>query len=90
MKNKLKRIWLWTKKEILNKRMLGCFIIAEAIFWSPCIIGVICGVLINEWFFTICVGYIGLWLAPFTPAIPIQLALAYGIKKIYELIKKRK
>lgn len=33
---------------------------------------------------------IAFWSAPFTPAMPLQLALAVGLKKLYHAIKKRK
>lgn len=90
MKQKLKKFWQWIKKEILNKQMLLWFIIAEIIFWLPCIVGAILGICVNAWFWTICTVYIGFWVAPLTPAIPLQIGLAYGLKKVAGLIKKKK
>ena len=88
MKDKLKKLCIWLRKEILNKGMLVWLIIAEAIFWSPCIAGAILGALVNSWYYTICGVYAAFWAGPFTPAIPLQIGLAYGLKKMAEGIKK--
>ena len=90
MKQKLKKFWQWMKKEIFNKQMLLWFVIAEIIFWLPCILGAILGICVNAWFWTICTVYIGFWVAPLTPAIPLQIGLAYGLKKLADLIRKKK
>lgn len=90
MKQRLKKFWQWMKKEIFNKQMLLWFVIAEIIFWLPCVVGAILGICVNAWFWTICTVYIGFWVAPLTPAIPLQIGLAYGLKKLAELIRKKK
>lgn len=90
MKQRLKKFWQWMKKEIFNKQMLLWFVIAEIIFWLPCVVGAILGICVNAWFWTICTVYIGFWVAPLTPAIPLQIGLAYGLKKLTELIRKKK
>lgn len=64
--------------------MLLCTLIAEAIFWSPAII---CGVLaltVSPWFWTALGAIVAFWAAPLTPAIPLQIALIYLVKKIKE------
>ena len=88
MKDKLKKLWIWIRKEVLNKGMLVWLIIAEAIFWSPCIAGAILGAVVNSWYYTICGVYAAFWAGPFTPAIPLQIGLAYGLKKMAEGIRK--
>lgn len=90
MKQQLQKFWQWLKREILNKQMLLWFIIAEVIFWTPCIVGAVLGILVNGWYWTICTVYIGFWVAPLTPAIPLQIGLAYGLKKLADLIKRKK
>ena len=90
MKQRLKKFWQWMKKEIFNKQMLLWFVIAEIIFWLPCVVGAILGICVNAWFWTICTIYIGFWIAPLTPAIPLQIGLAYGLKKLADLIRKKK
>lgn len=89
-KEKLKKFWKWLRKEFLNRKMFVWFIIAEIIFWSPCIVGAILGVLIDPWFYTICVTYIAFWSLPLTPAIPLQIGLAYGLKKLADAVAKRR
>ena len=90
MRERLKGLWAWLRKEILNKNMLLwiVIVIAEIIFWLPCIVGVILGIIVNPWYYTICGVNIAFWTGPFTPAIPLQLGLAYGLKKLASGIKK--
>ncbi len=90
MRERLKKLWAWLRKEILNKDMLLWIIIAEIIFWSPCIVGFVLALVINPWFWTIPTVYAAFWAGPFTPAVPLQLGLAYGLKKIADAIKKRR
>lgn len=90
MKERLKKIWRWARKEILNRQMLLWFIVAELIFWAPCIAGAILAVMINPWYWTVCTVYIAFWTLPLTPAIPLQLGLAYGLKKLAEACKRHR
>lgn len=90
MKTKLKRLWKWLKKEVLNKEMIHYVIIAELIFWSPAIIFAILALLIKPWFWSLFGSYIAFWAGPFTPGIPIQLGLAVGLKKLVKRIKFKK
>lgn len=77
----IKRMWQWLRVNVLNKNMLFWFIIAELIFWSPCIITGILA-LFNPYLWTITLAVILFWAGPFTPAIPLQLGLAFLLKKI--------
>ena len=70
--------------------MLLWIIIAEIIFWSPCIITGILAITVNQWWWTAFGAIIAFWSGPFTPAVPIQLALAAGLKGIYRKIKRKK
>lgn len=90
MKERLKKMWLWARKELFNTQMLRWLIVAEFIFWAPCIAGAILAFTINTWFLTICTAYLAFWALPFTPAIPLQLGLAYGLKKAAEAVKRHK
>lgn len=69
--------------------MLLWFIVAELIFWAPCIVGTLLAIMINPWFWTVCTVYIAFWTLPLTPAIPLQLGLAYGLKKLAEACRRR-
>lgn len=90
MKERLKKIWRWLRREILNKGMLLWLIVAELIFWSPVIVGGVLGLVFDPWYYTICVAYMGFWTLPLTPAIPLQIGLAYGLKKAADAILRRK
>lgn len=90
MKDKLKKLWQWLRKNVINKDMIVYFIIAELIFWSPCIVIAILAIIINPWFWTPFVLICAFWAGPFTPAIPLQIALAVAIKGIVEKVKKHR
>ena len=62
--------------------MFFWFRAAELIFWSPCIAGAILAVLADPWYWTVCTAYMAFWALPLTPAVPLQLGLAYGLKKL--------
>jgi hypothetical protein len=83
----MRRLWKWLRKNAINKEMLFWIIIAELIFWSPCIVT---GILAfqNPWWWTAFGAICAFWAGPFTPAIPLQLALALVLKKIF--VRKRK
>lgn len=83
----MRRLWKWLRKNALNKEMLFWIIIAELIFWSPCIVTGILA-LQNPWWWTAFGAICAFWAGPFTPAIPLQLALALVLKKIF--VRKRK
>jgi len=90
MKEKIKKLWQWLRKNVLNREMLVWVLIAEVIFWFPCIVTGLLAVFVNSWWWTAFGAVIAFWSAPFTPAMPLQLALAVGLKKLYHAIKKRK
>lgn len=80
-KEKLKHLWAWLRKNVINKDMLWAFLIAEIIFWAPCVIFVILAVTINPWFWTAFTAIVIFWTAPLTPGWALQIALALFIKK---------
>ena len=86
IKNKLK----WIKKTFLTKDMIVYVLIAEALFWSPCIVAAVLAITINRWWWTAFGSICAFWAGPFTPAVPLQLGLAIFIKTIYLKIKRRK
>lgn len=90
MRERFKRLWKWLRREVLNRQMLLWFVVAELIFWMPCIVGAVLAFLLNPWFWTICTAYAAFWALPVTPAIPLQIGLAIGLKKAAAAIQKRK
>lgn len=90
MGNKLKKLWIWLRKEILNKRMTFWLLIAVLIFWSPAIVFAILAIFLSSWYWALFWATVAFWAGPFTPAMPLQIGLAYGLKKLYERIKCKK
>ncbi|MBR5128685.1 MAG: hypothetical protein IKU67_01415 [Firmicutes bacterium] len=90
MKEKLKAAWVWLRKNIINKENLLGAIIAEAIFWLPCIITGLLAIIFSSWWWTAFWGIILFWFGPLTPAIPLQLALIVAVNKILKKWRKRK
>ena len=84
MRRKLKEIWSWLRKNILNKQMILPAIIAEMIFWIPVWGPAILAITVSEWWWTITSATIVFWAGPLTPAIPLQIALILLIKKLFD------
>lgn len=88
MKKILSKAWKWLRKNIFCKEMLLWIAIAETIFWSPVIVGIILALVVDGWWWSVVTGYILLWAGPFTPAIELQFGLALLLKKIFKRKKK--
>ena len=69
--------------------MIIYILVAETIFWSPVIVTALLALIINPWSWTICSAIMIFWAGPFTPAVPLQLGLAIGLKTIVNKIRKR-
>ena len=83
MKKKISSAWKWLRKNVFCKEMLLWVIIAEAIFWSPVIIGVILAWSVSAWWWAVVSAYIVFWAGPLTPAMMLQFGLAVALKKIF-------
>lgn len=68
--------------------MIVYVIIAELIFWSPVIVTAILALVISPWWWTVVTAIILFWTGPFTPAVPLQIALALSLKLIVTRIKR--
>ena len=90
MKERLKKAWRWLRKNVINKDMLLWIIIAEGLFWSPCIVTAALAIFVNKWWWTAFGAIIAFWAGPFTPAVPLQLGLALLLKKIYNKFRGKK
>lgn len=75
-----------TTKTRLRKALRWCghnivwLLLAECIFWSPVIVCAVLALIVSPWYWTACAGVIAFWAGPFTPAIPLQIALAGALK----------
>lgn len=84
IKRFLKKIWE-TLKDPLN---LVIYVIVVIMFYSPTIIGYTLSMITkNAWHSTYATAYWLFWIGPFTPAIPIQIAITLGIRKIINILK---
>lgn len=90
MKEKLKRIWKWLRKNVLNKEMILWVLISELIFWSPVIVCSILALIVSEWWWTAVSAICLFWAGPFTPAVPLQIGLAIALKTMYNKIRIHK
>ena len=88
VKERTRKIWRWLRKNALNKQMIVYVLIAEAIFWSPCVVTALLALIVNPWWWSAFGAICAFWAGPFTPAVPLQIALAVAIKKIVERKKK--
>lgn len=88
VKERTRKVWCWLRKNALNKQMIVYVLIAEAIFWSPCVVTASLALIVNLWWWSAFVAICAFWAGPFTPAVPLQIALAVAIKKIVERKKK--
>ncbi|MBR3804431.1 MAG: hypothetical protein IKJ14_03730 [Clostridia bacterium] len=88
VKERTKKVWQWLRKNALNKQMIVYVLIAEAIFWSPCVVTALLALIVNPWWWTAFGAICAFWAGPFTPAVPLQIGLAVLIKKIVERKKK--
>lgn len=88
-RERLAELWRWLRREVLNRRMFLWFVIAEAVFWSPCIAGVVLAAVVSPWWWTVCTVYMAFWALPLTPAIPLQIGLAFGLKKLADACRAR-
>lgn len=85
---KLKRAWHWLRKNVLNKQMIVYVLIAEVMFWSPCVVTALLALMVNPWWWTVFGAICAFWAGPFTPAVPLQIGLAFLLKKIVKRNKK--
>lgn len=88
IKERTKKVWRWLRANALNRQMIVYVLIAELIFWSPCIVTALLAIIVNPWYWTVFGAICAFWAGPITPAVPLQIGLAVLIKKIVERKKK--
>lgn len=87
IKEKLIKFWAWLRKTVINKDMLLAIILAELIFWLPCIIVVTLAVTVDPMWWAVFGAIVLFWCAPLTPGWAIQIGLALIIKKVITRLK---
>ncbi len=63
------------------------FLVLSCEVWIPYLIAIITGI---EWWWAVGSACWAFWLAPFTPFVPLCLALTAAVRKIYDKIKNKK
>ena len=89
MASKLKKVWQWLRANLINKETFVFFLIAEIIFWSPCIVTGLLAVIVDAWWWTAFGAICLFWAGPFTPAVPLQIGLTLLLKKIFNRKKSK-
>ena len=87
IKEKLIKFWAWLRKTVINKDMLLAIILAELIFWLPCILVVTLAVTVDPMWWAVFGAIVLFWCAPFTPGWAIQIGLALIIKRVITRLK---
>lgn len=90
LKEKMKDLWQWLRKNLINKEMLLYTLVGEAIFWIPVWVPALLAIIVDPQWWTAVSVVIVFWAGPFTPAIPLQLALIFALKKLHSKIRRKK
>lgn len=89
--NKLKAFFKWLLDQLRDRTNIVIFIIVLLIVscevWIPYLIAMITGI---EWWWAMGSACWAFWLAPFTPFIPLCLAITAAVRKIYDKIKRKR
>ena len=88
VREKFVGFWKWCKENVFKRDIIIWIIIAELIFWSPVIVSLILAQF-NAWWYGVGSVFILFWAGPFTPAVPLQIGLAIGLRKIYNKLKNK-
>ena len=80
----------WLKENIFVKDMFIYIIIAAIIFYIPTWVSFIYGLTTgNEYLFGFSAAYVLVWAGPFTPTIPVILAIAVFLKQVVKKISRK-
>lgn len=91
MFNKLKNLIKWIWSECKDWRTLIVFIVVYCLVMSPVIVGyVLYFITKNEWHLTYSNIWLLFWFGPFTPLIPLCLAITFVVKKIFRIKQSKK
>ena len=83
----IKKILLQLKDKTNIVIFILTFLIVSSEVWVMYLLYFITG---NAWFLGIGTACWGFWLAPFTPFLPLCIAITIAVRKIYDKIRKRK
>lgn len=66
---------------------ISVFLVLSSEVWVPFLLGIITG---KAWWYGIAATCWGFWLAPFTPFLPLCIAITFGVRTLVDAIRKRK
>ena len=90
MKEKLKKLWKFLRKNVFNKDCALAAIIVEIVFWIPVWVPILINFITgNPWWLTVSAAVCLFWAGPFTPAVPLQIALIIWLSKILNKKKEK-
>lgn len=89
--NKIVSVWKWIWRQLKDWHNLVIFVIVFLVVscevWVPYLTGAITG---DGYWFAIGSACWAFWLAPFTPFLPLCIAITLGIRKLWDKIKERR
>ena len=81
----------WLKENIFVKDMFVYILIAAIIFYIPAELLVYYGIITaNEHLYYLAGAYVAFWAGPFTPTIPVILAIAVFLKQVVKFIQGKR
>ena len=87
---KTKKFFKWIWQECKDWRTLVIFCIVWVILMTPFFLGYILFFITkNSWHLTYSNAWILFWAGPFTPTIPLCIAITFGIKKLIKKFKNK-
>ncbi len=91
LKQKFKSFFKWLWQQLKDWRTLILFIIVFIVMSASVWIWYVLGFILNNaWFYGVGSAVWLFWAGPFTPFIPLCIAITFGIKKLYLVLKERK
>lgn len=88
--NKLKAFWRWLWHQLRDWHNLVIFAATAAVLscevWIPYVVWAITG---NKWWLAVGSVCWAFWLAPFTPFVPLCIAITSGIRAIADRVRQR-
>lgn len=88
---RFKKFFVWLFKQLKDKKNIIIFIITVLALSSEVWFSFLMAVLTkNKWWWGIGSACWAFWLAPFTPFIPLCIAITVGVRKILDKITEKK
>lgn len=81
----------WLKENIFVKDMFVYILLAAIIFYIPLWLFIYYAIITdNDYLYGLGFAYVAFWAGPFTPTIPIILAIAVFLKQIIKFIQGKR